>query len=234
MGNSQIDKLKLGRILLVDDVSINREILRNHLESSVGCADEAGDGFEALELFRRHRYDAVILDIEMPGMDGYAALRAMRSWEQEHTQFPTLVLAMTASDFPDDEQRILAAGATAYLAKPVRKQKLMAALGIAQAEQAEPHPMVNLLPGLMAYAGAMLNEIEAEISADNPAVSKKFHELRGSLATFGFNDLAERLRQLQLMAHRGERLAPAMFEVLRNELSVAESRFLRHSSTNDS
>lgn len=234
MGNPQIDKLKLGRVLLVDDVSINREILRSYMESSVERIDEAGDGFEALELFRQHRYDAIILDIEMPGMDGYATLRAMRSREQKLMLFPTLVLAMTASDFPGDEQSILAAGATAYLPKPVRKQRLIAALGISQAGLTESHPMANLLPQLMIYAETMLNEIEADSARDVHAVSKKFHELRGSLATFGFSGLAEKLRQLQLMTQRGENLAPVAFEELRRELSVETGKFLHHSSTNGS
>ncbi|MBZ0106878.1 MAG: response regulator [Sulfuricella denitrificans] len=214
---------RLGRVLVVDDASITREILRNHLEGTTEIIDEAADGLQALERFQQFRYDAILLDIEMPGMDGYDTLRAMRGWEREHTLLPTFILAITSSDFPEDEQHILEAGASAYLEKPVRKQKLMAALGIDQPMPAKPHPMENLLPQLIAYAENLLNEIETENFNDTSRVSKKFHELRGSLATFGFQDLAEKSRQMQFMAQQGNKPTQLMFEMFRHDLRLSST-----------
>lgn len=203
--------LKLGRILVADDAAINREILADLLEGAVLAIDEAANGLEALALFKANRYDAVLLDIEMPGIDGYTTLREMRAWEEEQNLPRTLVLAVTSSDFPEDEQRILAAGATAYLAKPVKQQALIAALHFHHGAKRRSHPMEDLLPKLFAYANATLDEIEQQGFDDLAAVSRKLHELRGALATFGFEDFAEHLKQTQLAAQRGKRPDPLEF-----------------------
>lgn len=213
-----ITPLRLERVLLVDDVSINRDVLRNLIEASVRQFDEAADGLEALELFKRHRYDAILLDIEMPRLDGYDTLRAMRAWERQHKLPASLVLAITTSDFPEDEQRAMAAGATAYLAKPVKKQELFLALHIHQAVPPASHPMAGLFSKLFAYAGKALDEIEAEDPGNLEAISKKIHELRGAMATYGFEDFAGRLKLIQLESQGGGFPSPSMFDELRNEL----------------
>lgn len=216
--------LKLEHILLVDDAAINREILANFLEGAALHIDEAGNGLDALALFKTTRYDAVLLDIEMPGIDGYATLQQMRAWEREQNRPPTLVLAVTSSDFPDDEQRILAAGATAYLAKPVRQQALIAALQFHHGAEPGFHAMENLLPKLFSYANQTLDEIEHTGFDDLARMAKKLHELRGALATFGFDDFAEHLKQTQLAAQRGEKPDPAEFSAAISKMRQALQR----------
>lgn len=203
--------LKLEHLLLVDDAAINREILANFLDGVALQIDEAGNGLDALALFKSKRYNAVLLDIEMPGIDGYTTLRELRAWEREQNLPPTLVLAVTSSDLPDDEERILAAGATAYLAKPVKQRALIAALKFHHGAMSGTHPMEDLLPKLFSYANETLDEIECKGFDDLVAISKKLHELRGALATFGFEDFAEHLKQIQVAAQRGERPDPEEF-----------------------
>jgi CheY-like chemotaxis protein len=210
--------LKLERVLLVDDVSINREILRSFLETSVRRMDEAADGFEALELFKQNRYDAILLDIEMPRLDGYATLRAMRAWEGERKLSPALILAITTSDCPEDEQRAQASGATAYLAKPVKKRNLLRLLHIHHEAPQAAHPMASLFPKLFVYAGNALDEIEADGHADLEGFLKRLHELRGAMATYGFEDFSDRLKLMQMMALEGKHPGPAAFDELRREL----------------
>lgn len=201
---------------MVDDVALNREIFIMHLEAVVRHADEAGDGASALELFKRHRYDAVLMDIEMPGVDGYCAMSGMRAWEREQRLPRTLILAITSSDFPEDEQRIMAAGATAYLVKPVKRQDIMTALRLHQCPVASHHPMANLLPKMFSYAAAMLDEIAA---LDDPeAVSKSLHQLRGMIAVYGFANFAESLRQVHFAVQRGQLPEPATVDQLRKAL----------------
>lgn len=205
---------KLNRMLVVDDVALNREIFITHLGDAVRHVDEAADGWSALTLFKQHHYDAVLLDIEMPGLDGYGALNEMRSWEREFQIPATPVVAITSSDFPEDEQRILAAGATTYLAKPVKRRDLMAALHLHCSTEQSLH--AGLLPRFFACADTMLDEMNG---VDKPEVlAKKLHQLRGMIAVYGFADFAMLLREIHLVVKRGEMPEQGVFERLREEL----------------
>lgn len=208
--------LKLVRALVVDDVDINRDMLRMHLECAVCQIDEAADGFAALDLFRQHRYEAVLLDIEMPGLDGYETMAGMREWEQRQQLSPSLIVAVTSSDFPGDRQRILEAGASAYLAKPLKQKDLLQALQLLQVGEPSPHPMASLFPKMFAYAGTMLDELE---TCDDPdAIAKKLHQLRGMMAVYGFEAFAEHLKQVHsAMLQEGWPKKP-VFDQLRKEL----------------
>ncbi|MDP2829285.1 MAG: response regulator [Sulfuricellaceae bacterium] len=204
------------RALVVDDVDVNRELFKMHLACAAQHIDEAADGFAALDLFKQRRYDAVLLDIEMPGLDGYETLVEMRKWEQAQALPMTLILAVTSSDFPGDEQRIMGAGATAYLVKPLKQRDLMKALELFQPAELTPHPLANLFPRMFAHADTMLDELEA---CDEPdAVSKKLHQLRGMMAVYGFEDFAEHLKQIHFMMQHEGILKKTVFDQLRNEL----------------
>jgi len=208
--------LKLKRVLVVDDVELNREIFRIHLEGATQHIDEAADGFAALDLFKQYRYDAVLLDIEMPKLNGYETMDEMRKWEQEQQLPRTLILAVTSSDFPKDKQRILDAGASAYIAKPLKQKDLWATLHLLQSAEPAQHPMRNLFPKMFACADTMLDEMEA---CDNPeAVSAKLHQFRGMMAVYGFEDFAEHLKRIHAaMQHEGMPGKPVL-EQLRKEL----------------
>lgn len=205
---------KLSRVLVVDDVAINREIFIMHLGDAVRQVDEAADGWSALTLFKQHYYDAVLLDIEMPGLDGYGAMNEIRSWEREMQLPTTPVVAITSSDFPEDEQRILAAGATAYLVKPVKRRELMAVLHLHCVF--EPSLDASLLPRLFASAGIMLDEMTG--LKDPEALSKKLHQMRGLIAVYGFADFAKLLREIHMDVKCGEMPQEAVYEQLRKEL----------------
>jgi len=215
-----VPELKLDRVLVVDDVALNREVFIMHLGETVRHIDEAADGWAALRLFKLHCYDAVLLDIEMPGLDGYGTMNEIRIWEREQRLPPTPVVAVTSSDFPEDEQRILAAGASAYLVKPLKQQALMAALQLHCIKEPSAHPLASLLPRFFAYAGVMLDEL-ADLK-DPEAISKKLHQLRGMIAVYGFVELAERLKQMHLGVQRGEMPRPVELEQLRIDLRQLE------------
>lgn len=207
-------------MLVVDDVELNRDIFRMHLECAAQHIDDAADGMAALDLFKQYRYDAVLLDIEMPGLDGYGTMAEMRSWEQAQKLPRTLILAVTSSDFPEDKQRILDAGANAYLAKPLKQKDLMKTLQLLQPVEPEKHPLANLFPKMFAYADTMLDEIET--FDDLEAVSGKLHQLRGMMAVYGFEDFAERLKQIHFTMQQEGMPKKALFELLRKELRGLE------------
>ena len=113
------------RILLVDDHPQSRAILLEMLES-FGChVDTAADGIEAVERARSDRHDLVMMDCQMPRMDGLDATRVIRSL-QGHGSTP--IVALTADAFAEDRERCLAAGMSAHLGKPVTLAKLAVVL----------------------------------------------------------------------------------------------------------
>jgi CheY-like chemotaxis protein len=90
--------------------------------------DYAADGRAAYEMATAGRYQVVLMDMNMPVMDGYAATQAIRQWESNHGIQPMAILALTASATTQDAQRALTAGCTAHLAKPIRKGVLLHAI----------------------------------------------------------------------------------------------------------
>ncbi|HEY3281297.1 MAG TPA: ATP-binding protein, partial [Armatimonadota bacterium] len=111
------------RILLVEDNLINQQVARCMLER-LGCASEvAANGQEALDLLSRERYDAVLMDCQMPEMDGYEASRALRAREAA-TGEHALVIAMTANAMHGDRERCLDAGMDDYISKPLETHRI--------------------------------------------------------------------------------------------------------------
>ena len=113
-----------GKVLLVEDNPLNQEVTLGML-SVLGCdADVAGNGQEGLAAIAAKRYDLVLMDCQMPVMDGYAATRAIRAQEKESGGGRLRVVALTANALPGDSDACLAAGMDGYLSKPFTIQKL--------------------------------------------------------------------------------------------------------------
>jgi CheY-like chemotaxis protein len=124
------------RILLAEDNSINQKVALLMLEQLGYSADVAGDGHEVLDALRRQPYDLILMDVQMPGMDGLEATRRIRSEWPEGSQ-PRIV-AMTANALHGDREACLAAGMDDYLGKPFLSADLRAALLRARDLPAEP------------------------------------------------------------------------------------------------
>jgi signal transduction histidine kinase/DNA-binding response OmpR family regulator len=116
------------RILLVEDAADNRLLIQAYLKHTAHRLDMAENGEVACGKFKVGRYDLVLMDMQMPVMDGYAATRAIREWEREQGRSPTPIIALTAHALKGDEEKSLAAGCTAHLTKPIKKAALLAAL----------------------------------------------------------------------------------------------------------
>ncbi|MBX3304894.1 MAG: CHASE domain-containing protein [Nitrospira sp.] len=116
------------RILVVDDLEDNRTIVAHYLKQDAYVMDMADNGRMALEKFQTGSYDLVLMDVQMPIMDGLQATRAMRQWERTEHRAPTPILALTAHTLEEDAKKSLDAGCTAHLTKPIKKQALLRAV----------------------------------------------------------------------------------------------------------
>jgi CheY-like chemotaxis protein len=108
----------LGRVLVVEDDAINQQLAVAVLVREGWTADVVGNGHEALEALGRARYDAVLMDLLMPVMDGFEAAAAIRSWEKDRKLPRVPIIAVSAIDDPDARARSLAAGMDDHLRKP--------------------------------------------------------------------------------------------------------------------
>jgi signal transduction histidine kinase/DNA-binding response OmpR family regulator len=113
-----------ARLLVVDDHPINREVLVRQLGLLGLSADTCENGAEALAVWAPGRYAAVLVDLHMPGMDGYELTRQLRTAEAESASARTPIVAVTANTMMGEEERCLACGMDAYLAKPVALGRL--------------------------------------------------------------------------------------------------------------
>jgi CheY-like chemotaxis protein len=110
------------RILLAEDDPVIRQLLGKMLQRSNYTLDFAEDGRKAIELWEKGGYDLVLMDVQMPRLNGFEATRAIREKEQEcggHTP----IVAMTAHARKEDEESCLAAGMDAYISKPIDIKK---------------------------------------------------------------------------------------------------------------
>lgn len=112
-------------ILLVEDDKSNRTIIKNYLENTNCKIEEATNGKEAFEKFISSKYDLVIMDIEIPVMDGYNTTKAIRKWEQEMNLNSTPILALTGHVFEEDIEKSYKSGCSAHLNKPIKKEDLI-------------------------------------------------------------------------------------------------------------
>ncbi len=119
--NNAISKL---RVLLVEDNMINQQVA-NGMLTSMGCEVEiASDGQEAVDILDRAAFDVVLMDCQMPGMDGYQATAAIRARESDVPGRRQTIIALTANAMPEDRDRCLASGMDDYLSKPFTVDKL--------------------------------------------------------------------------------------------------------------
>jgi signal transduction histidine kinase/DNA-binding NarL/FixJ family response regulator/HPt (histidine-containing phosphotransfer) domain-containing protein len=115
------------RVLLAEDMSVGQKLIRMILEKRGHRLDMAHNGRQALELARQHDFDVVLMDVQMPVMDGYQATAAIRALS-ESAKARVPIVALTAHALEADQKQCLAAGMNSYLSKPVDARKLIEAV----------------------------------------------------------------------------------------------------------
>ena len=125
--NAQHSRPGPSRVLVAEDNRVNQALARRLLEKRGYAVSVVGDGLAALAALDQERFDIVLMDVQMPHMDGFEATAAIRQLERE-TRNRVPIVAMTAHALKGDQERCLAAGMDAYISKPIRQEELFATI----------------------------------------------------------------------------------------------------------
>ncbi|MBF0284177.1 MAG: response regulator [Magnetococcales bacterium] len=127
-GADAAEEVRGLRILLAEDMTDNQLLFQLYLKKSPHQLEIVNNGFEAVARVRQESFDLVLMDLQMPGLDGYAATRRIRQWEQEEGRAPLIILALSAHAAIAKKEESLAAGCNDHLTKPIKKQELLKAI----------------------------------------------------------------------------------------------------------
>jgi CheY-like chemotaxis protein/HPt (histidine-containing phosphotransfer) domain-containing protein len=196
------------RILLVEDSADNRTITVAYLQDTPYVVDIAENGAIACEKFAAGDYDLVLMDRQMPVMDGLTATRAIRKWELANHRAATPIIALTATALKGDREKCMAAGCTAFLTKPIKQEVLLQAIkdrSVAAPTlpidensrkdtilvRANPK-FADLVPGFLQNRRqdviAMLAAIE---QSDFQIVERLGHDMKGAGGSYGFQAITD-------------------------------------------
>jgi CheY-like chemotaxis protein len=190
-------------------------LLKAYLKQTRQALTFAEDGECAVDLFVANPYDLIFMDMQMPGMDGLAATRAIRAIERTEGRKATPIVAITANSLTQDLAASQSAGCDAHLSKPISKEKLLSAIeqyrrpreprqSIPPVFVTIPIGLEELVPEYLAGRRKELPVLERSLQArDFDHIRRLAHDLKGTGASFGFPDLTEMGRALELSAADG-------------------------------
>ena len=197
------------RMLLVEDNAINQEIALAMLEDTDYAATPADNGRRALALWERYPFDVILMDCQMPEMDGFEATRRLRRMEAEQGRSRTPIIALTANAILGDRELCLDAGMDDYLAKPYTRAALLAVLArwrppaaaetAAEAAPAQPAPAAPAETGAILDAAALQN-LRAMRRPGRP-------DVLGRIIDLFYSDAPRLLGQLEVAAEASDAAA---------------------------
>jgi len=113
------------KVLLVEDSEDNRLLIQLYLNKTQHQLETADNGKVAVEMFKKKRYHLVLMDMQMPVMDGYTATGKIREWEEKQNRMQTPIVALTSNALKGDMEKCLEAGCSDYISKPIKKDVLL-------------------------------------------------------------------------------------------------------------
>ncbi len=208
------------RILMAEDSPDNCTIALAYLEDTPYRVDVAENGAIACSMFTQGHYDLVLMDRQMPVMDGLTATRTIRAWEKARDRRPTPIIALTASALKGDRETCLAAGCTAYLTKPIKQDVLLQAIIDFSKVAAVPPPggprrhvvsqradqkIADQAPAYLEHCRQNLIVMRASLDRDDyEAILVIGHNMRGSGGGFGFQPITDIGAALEQAADAGD------------------------------
>jgi CheY-like chemotaxis protein/HPt (histidine-containing phosphotransfer) domain-containing protein len=214
---------KSMRILLTEDNLVNQRLALRLLEKHGHAVAVANNGHEAVAALAREHFDLVLMDVQMPEMDGLEATALIRVRERDNgVHVP--IIAMTAHAMQGDRERCLAAGMDGYLSKPIQAAELLAAIAelvpatvpeapaevfdqsvlLAQVE-GDQELLAELVELFTEDSPRLLSEIEqAVVRGDGDGLARAAHTLKGAASNFGAHGVVTLARRLEEMGYAGE------------------------------
>ncbi len=245
--NDEVLNNNTSSVLLVEDNEVNQLVASGMLGKMGITPDIASDGVEALELFSKNKYDLILMDINMPNMDGYAATKEIRKRENPNDHIP--IIALTANVLQDDVDGYYKVGMDDFLAKPysfkniessllkwIKKENLNSGSEINKEHDSESSSFINLetihyLQEIMGDAineliktfidrsGLMVDEIMQNTS-DLEKVKFNIHNLKGSSGNIGAQELFRLCELIETMIVKKQVLKiDSYLHILKHELS---------------
>jgi CheY-like chemotaxis protein len=123
--NANNPNQSIANILLVDDSEFNRILIKEYLKHTKHIIVEAQNGQDALEKIKNNNIDIVLMDMQMPVMDGYTATKEIRKWELATNHLHTPIIAVTAYAMKEEQEKSLAVGCDQHISKPISKESMI-------------------------------------------------------------------------------------------------------------
>jgi signal transduction histidine kinase/DNA-binding response OmpR family regulator len=212
--------VRLLRILLAEDSLVNQRLFVRLLEKFNHQVTVVGDGREALEAWRKQKFDLILMDVQMPHMDGLEATMVLRE-EERGTARWTPVVALTAHAMKGDRERCLDAGMDGYLTKPLRAAELLQTLArlfppdttavapdlsiFREEHVSDPETARDVAEAFLEQTPQLLADLRGALAQhDSEALRRAAHTLRGSLVIFQADAAVATALELETRAGSGD------------------------------
>jgi signal transduction histidine kinase/response regulator of citrate/malate metabolism len=228
-----------SKILLVEDNAVNREVAKALLESFGATVETANDGQAALRSCANATFDFVVMDLQMPVMDGIMATKELRK-----LGFSAPIIGLTANAFEEDRQMCLNAGMDDFVAKPITRSKISYILET-YAKPAEAYPDDTLIDGQQLDAvrdelgAALFSELLGHIAEDGRTLRSiihaeqredyeeradaALHSLKGAASTLGLASAAKMAEKMRKMDHFTAETVEDLIDVITKSVAQAEA-----------
>ncbi len=208
--------LRHERILLAEDNIVNQQVALGNLRKLGYRADVVANGFEVLHALESQRYDIILMDCQMPDLDGYEATRQIRQIEGKTRR--TWIIAMTANVMDGDREKCLAAGMDDYISKPLDRSELQVALTRSMSKPVKPlnadfltklkeedkDELAQLIELFAESAPPIVSEMQRALENSSAAdLAMAAHTLKGSSSNFGPSPLRDICAQIEQIGLAG-------------------------------
>ncbi|MGR6835498.1 response regulator [Syntrophomonas erecta] len=206
-----VDNLCIGfsplQVLLVEDNELNRKIVGQMLSNYGFEVTAVGNGLECLQILDENTFDTVLMDMQMPIMDGYEATRLIH---ENHLAVDTPIIAMTANAMNGDREKCLAAGCTSYIAKPFKAEELVQEIrnhlplkldNKNRKNRATNDLIAELLPEFLEQLSELTKQLSLAVeNKDLTTVKSISHDIKGTAGMYGFTSISKVAADIEFAA----------------------------------
>ncbi len=210
----------VGRIevLLVEDVNVNQLVLSSMLKKRGHSVDIAGNGLEAVSMHKQKKYDVILMDIQMPVMDGIEATKRIR--ELEGATMHTPIIALTAFALKGDKERFMAMGMDEYISKPVKMDEFFETIERISIKNCKPSEDFNGVVklndnGELVYTEYIEEKSQEEILSVIKEIENYVEELRVAISYNGMSDIENISHKIKELSNQidAEELKSSAFKI---------------------